>query len=261
MPRYRFLIEYDGSEFYGWQRQPRGPSVQAAIEDALARLTGEQPVVIGAGRTDSGVHALGQVAHADLSKIWTADRLRDGLNAQLRETSRGTSVSILRVDAVETGFHARFSASERHYLYRIVNRRPPLALERGRAWQVMRRLDTDAMASAARCLVGTHDFTTFRSTECQAPSAVKTLNSLDVVRRGDTVEITARARSFLHNQVRSMVGSLKLVGEGRWCENDLLAALAAQDRAACGPVAPPFGLYLAAVRYDRSPEKPIGTET
>jgi tRNA pseudouridine38-40 synthase len=252
--RYRFLIEYDGTHFHGWQRQPHGPSVQGAVEDALERLTGEQPVVIGAGRTDSGVHALGQVAHADLSKIWTANRLRDGLNAHLRETfretSRETGVSILLVKAVETTFHARFSATERHYLYRIVNRRAPLALERGRAWQVVRRLDAEAMAKAAQCLVGNHDFTTFRSTECQAASAVKTLNSLEIIRRGDIIEIAARARSFLHNQVRSMVGSLKLVGEGKWSENDLVAALAAQDRAACGPVAPPWGLYLAAVLYD-----------
>ena len=254
MPRYRFLIEYDGTGFHGWQRQPHGPSVQAAVEEALMGLTGEQSVVTGAGRTDSGVHALGQVAHADLSKIWKADRLRDGLNAHLRETLRETfretPVSILHVDAVESAFHARFSATERHYLYRIVNRRAPLALDRGRAWQVMRRLDAEAMAKAARCLVGTHDFTTFRATECQAKTAVKTLNSLDVFRRGETVEITAGARSFLHNQVRSMVGSLKLVGEGKWSENDLVAALAAADRAACGPVAPPWGLYLAAVRYD-----------
>src|SRR6476619_3733365 len=182
MPRYRFLIEYDGAGFHGWQRQPNGPSVQAALELALARLTGEQPVVIGAGRTDSGVHALGQVAHADLSKIWTANRLRDGLNAHLRETLRETSVSVLRADAVESGFHARFSASERHYLYRISNRRAPLALDRGRAWQVARPLDAEAMAKAARCLVGNHDFTTFRSTECQAATAVKTLNSLEIIR-------------------------------------------------------------------------------
>lgn len=250
MPRYRFLIEYDGTGFHGWQRQPHGPSVQGAVETALLRLTGEQAVVFGAGRTDSGVHALGQVAHADLSKIWKADRLRDGLNAHLRETFRETPVSILHIDVVESAFHARFSATERHYLYRIVNRRAPLSLDRGRAWQVVRRLDADAMAGAARCLVGTHDFTTFRSLECQAKTAVKTLNSLEVLRRGDAVEITATARSFLHNQVRSMVGSLKLVGEGRWSENDLVAALAAANRAACAPVAPPHGLYLAAVRYD-----------
>jgi tRNA pseudouridine38-40 synthase len=247
MPRYRFLIEYDGTPFQGWQRQSHGhPSVQGTIEDALERLTGEHPVVIGAGRTDSGVHALGQVAHADLEKSWTGDRLRDALNAHLRPFP----VTILAASAAESTFHARFSATGRHYLYRIVNRRPPLALEHDRAWQVMRPLDAEAMASAAQCLVGNHDFTTFRSSECQAASAVKTLDTLAVTRHGEVIEIVAHARSFLHNQVRSMVGSLKLVGEGKWSENDLVAALAAQDRAACGPVAPPGGLYLAAVFYE-----------
>jgi tRNA pseudouridine38-40 synthase len=246
MPRYRFLIEYDGSPFFGWQRQNQGPSVQAAIEDALRQVTGENPVVIGAGRTDSGVHALGQVAHTDLVKAWRGPQLRDALNATLKSAS----VTILAASHADPDFHARFSATQRHYLYRIVNRRPPLALERGRAWQVIRPLDADAMAKAAQCLVGNHDFTTFRSTECQAASAVKTLDSLEVTRCGEIIEIAARARSFLHNQVRSMVGSLKLVGEGKWTENDLVAALGAQDRAACGPVAPPYGLYLAAVLYE-----------
>jgi tRNA pseudouridine38-40 synthase len=246
MPRYRFLIEYDGTPFHGWQRQSHGPSVQGAIEDALERLTGDRPLVVGAGRTDSGVHALGQVAHADLEKSWAGDRLRDALNAHLRPLP----VTLLAAHEAASSFHARFSATGRHYRYRIVNRRPPLVLERDRAWQVIRPLDADAMASAAQCLVGNHDFTTFRSSECQAASAVKTLDSLEVTRHGEVVEISARARSFLHNQVRSMVGSLKLVGEGKWSENDLLAALAAQDRAACGPVAPPGGLYLAAVLYD-----------
>jgi tRNA pseudouridine38-40 synthase len=246
MPRYRFLIEYDGTPFHGWQRQRHGhPSIQGAIEDAIERLTGDHPVVIGAGRTDSGVHALGQVAHADLERSWTGARLRDALNAHLRPFP----VTILAASEAEPSFHARFSATGRHYVYRIVNRRPPLALEHDRAWQVMRPLDAAVMAKAAQCLVGNHDFTTFRSSECQAASAVKTLDSLAVARHGEVIEIAAHARSFLHNQVRSMVGSLKLVGEGKWSENDLVAALAAQDRAACGPVAPPGGLYLAAVSY------------
>jgi tRNA pseudouridine38-40 synthase len=246
MPRYRFLIEYDGTPFCGWQRQSHGPSVQGVIEDALERLTGERPVVVGAGRTDSGVHALGQVAHADLAMNWRGDRLRDALNAHLRPFP----VTILAACEAAASFHARFSATGRHYLYRIVNRRPPLVLERDRAWQVIRPLDAVAMARAAQCLVGNHDFTTFRSSECQAASAVKTLDSLEVTRQDEVVEISARARSFLHNRVRSMVGSLKLVGEGKWSENDLVAALAAQDRTACGPVAPPGGLYLAAVFYE-----------
>ena len=191
------------------------------------------------------MHAWGQVAHVDLSRDWRPDKLRDGLNAHLRPHP----VSVLAADAAPDGFHARFSASARHYVYRIVNRRAPLALHRGRAWQVMRPLDAAAMHQAAQALTGAHDFTTFRSSACQAASALKTLDRLDVIRHGETIEVHAGARSFLHNQVRSMVGSLKLVGEGRWRENDLIAALAACDRAACGPVAPPDGLYLARVDY------------
>ena len=245
MTRYRMLIEYAGGPFRGWQRQDNGPSVQGAIETALLALSGEAATVSGAGRTDAGVHAWGQVAHVDLSRDLRPDKLRDGLNAHLRPHP----VSVLAADAAPDGFHARFSATARHYVYRIVNRRAPLALERGRAWQVMRPLDAAAMHQAAQALTGAHDFTTFRSSACQAGSALKTLDRLDVIRHGETIEIHAGARSFLHNQVRSMVGSLKLVGEGRWRENDLIAALAACDRAACGPVAPPDGLYLARVDY------------
>jgi len=245
MTRYRLLVEYDGGPFRGWQRQDNGPSVQGAIETALLALSGEAATVTGAGRTDTGVHAWGQVAHIDLSRDWRPDKLRDGLNAHLRPHP----VSILAAGIVTDTFHARFSATARHYVYRIVNRRAPLALERGRAWQVMRPLDAEAMHRAAQALTGAHDFTTFRSSACQAASAVKTLDRLDVFRNGETIKVHARARSFLHNQVRSMVGSLKLVGEGRWDANDLIAALAACDRAACGPVAPPDGLYLARVEY------------
>lgn len=245
MTRHRLLVEYDGGPFRGWQRQDNGPSVQAALEAALLALTGEAATVTGAGRTDAGVHAWGQVAHVDLARGWRPDTLRDGLNAHLRPHP----VSVLAADAAADGFHARFSARARHYVYRIVNRRAPLALDRGRAWQVMRPLDAAAMHRAAQALTGAHDFTTFRSSACQAASAVKTLDRLDVIRNGETIEVHASARSFLHNQVRSMVGSLKLVGEGRWDENDLIAALAACDRTACGPVAPPDGLYLARVDY------------
>jgi tRNA pseudouridine38-40 synthase len=245
MPRYRLLIEYDGGPYRGWQRQENGPSVQGAIEAAIANLTGETATVTGAGRTDTGVHAWGQVAHVDLAREWRADRLRDALNAHLRPAP----VSILVATPAPEGFHARFSAIGRHYVYRIVNRRAPLALDRGKAWQVMRALDAAAMHHAAQALVGNHDFTTFRSSECQAASPVKTLDRLDVMRHGEAIEVHASARSFLHNQVRSMVGSLKLVGEGRWEENYLIAALSACDRRACGPVAPPDGLYLARVDY------------
>jgi tRNA pseudouridine38-40 synthase len=245
MTRFRLFIEYDGGPFRGWQRQDNGPSVQGAIEAALLALSGEAATVTGAGRTDTGVHAWGQVAHVDLTRDWRPDKLRDGLNAHLRPHP----VSVLAAEGAPEDFHARFSAVARHYVYRIVNRRSPLALERGHAWQVMRPLDADAMHHAAQALTGNHDFTTFRSSECQAASAVKTLDRLDVARLGETIEVRASARSFLHNQVRSIVGSLKLVGEGRWEENDLIAALAACDRAACGPVAPPDGLFLARVDY------------
>jgi len=245
MPRYKLLIEYDGGPFVGWQIQAVGPSVQSALAAALASLTQETVTVHGAGRTDSGVHALGQVAHVDLAREWRGDKLRDGLNACLRPHP----VAVLAAEQVPDAFDARFSAVARHYRYRIVNRRADLALDRGRAWRVPKPLDAAAMQVAAQRLIGKHDFTTFRSAECQAQSPVKTLDRLDVERDGDELHIGASARSFLHHQVRSMAGSLVWVGEGRWSAGDLAAALAAKDRSACGPVAPPEGLYLLRVDY------------
>jgi tRNA pseudouridine38-40 synthase len=246
MPRYRITVEYDGTPFVGWQVQANGPSVAGAIGAALERLTGKAVAVHGAGRTDAGVHALAQVAHFDLDSAFEPIKLREGLNACVRPHP----VAILAVEQVAEDFHARHSALARHYLYRIVNRRAPLALEANRAWHVNLTLDAGAMAEGAGHLLGRHDFTTFRSAECQAASAVKTLDSFSVSRMGDVIEIRASARSFLHNQVRSMVGSLKLVGEGKWRPLDVKHALDACDRAACGPVAPPYGLYLLRVDYD-----------
>jgi tRNA pseudouridine38-40 synthase len=245
MPRYRLLIEYDGSPFVGWQMQAGGLSVQGVITEAVAAFTDERIAVHGAGRTDAGVHALGQVAHVDLTRDWRPDRVRDALNARLRPHP----VAVLAVEKVPESFHARFSAKRRHYLYRVVSRRADLALERNRAWRVPRPLDAAAMHAAAQGLIGRHDFTTFRAAECQAKSPVKTLDRLDVEQAGDEVRIHASARSFLHHQVRSMVGSLIQVGEGKWSGDDLAAALAARSRAACGPVAPPEGLYLVSVDY------------
>ena len=245
MPRFKLTIEYDGGPFVGWQRQENGRSVQQAIEEAIAAFCGEVVVVKGAGRTDSGVHALGQVAHIDLARDWPADTVRDALNAHLR----AEPVGILAAEAVAADFDARFSAVKRHYLYRLSDRRAPQVLERGRVWWVGQRLDNAAMHEAAQALVGKHDFTTFRSTECQAKSPVKTLDRLDVAREGDEVVVRASARSFLHNQVRSMVGSLKKVGDGKWPVAAVADALAATDRTRSGPVAPPDGLYLVAVDY------------
>lgn len=246
MPRYRITIEYDGTPFAGWQIQDNGPSVQARLRDAIQSFCGETVVPGGAGRTDAGVHALGQVAHFDLEKDWPADTVRDALNAHLRPDP----ISVLDCSVVDGDFDARFSATGREYLYRICDRRAPLALDRNRAWQVPRKLDADAVHAAAQVLVGKHDFTTFRAAQCQAKSPVKTLESLEVSRVGAEVHITARARSFLHNQVRSLAGALKLVGEGKWSAGDLERALKAKDRAACAPVAPPHGLYLVKVAYD-----------
>ena len=252
MPRYKLIIEYDGTPFVGWQMQGAGASVQGVLAQALEAMCGHAVRVAGAGRTDAGVHAHGQVAHVDLAKEWRPDRVRDAVNAHLRPHP----VAVLSAEKVPDAFDARFSARKRHYLYRIVNRRADLALERARVWRVPRRLDTEAMHEAAQGLVGRHDFTTFRSTECQAKSPVKTLDRLDVARDGDEVLIKTAARSFLHNQVRSMVGSLVLVGDGMWSVDDLGGALAARDRAACGPVAPPQGLYLVSVDYDLAPRSP-----
>lgn len=248
MPRYKLTIEYDGAGFVGWQVQANGLSVQGALEAAIAAFTGEVVTVRGAGRTDAGVHALGQVAHLDLATARDPGTVRDAINAHLRPHR----IAVLSAEDVADDFDARFSAVRRHYVYRIVDRRPPLALEAGKAWRRPRRLDVEAMHEAAQRLVGKHDFTTFRAAECQAASPVKTLDRLDVARVGDEVRVTAVARSFLHNQVRSMVGSLVRVGEGAWTADDLAAALAARDRAACGPVAPPDGLYLVRVDYPSS---------
>ena len=245
MPRYKLTIEYDGGPFVGWQRQDVGRSVQEAIETGIARFAGETVVVHGAGRTDAGVHALGQVAHLDLSRDWPADTVRDALNAHLRPDP----IAILRAEMVDVEFHARFSARKRHYLYRINDRRSPLALDHGRVWHVTQKLDAGAMHRAAQALVGRHDFTTFRAAGCQAKSPDKTLDRLDVSREADEIAVRASARSFLHHQVRSMVGTLRKVGEGRWPEGAVGDALAARDRDRCGPVAPAHGLYLVAVDY------------
>ena len=244
MPRYKLTIEYDGTPFVGWQIQGDGTSVQGALATALAAFCRHGVKVAGAGRTDAGVHALGQVANVDLQKDWRPDRVRDAVNAHLRPHP----VAVLAAEKVPETFDARFSARKRHYLYRIVNRRADLALDRLRAWRVPRRLDV-RRCRPPPALVGKHDFTTFRSTECPAKSPVNTLDQLDVVRAGDDVRIETSSRSFLHNQVRSMVGSLVQVGDGKWSAADLAAALAARDRARCGPVAPPEGLYLVRVDY------------
>ena len=246
MTRYKLVIEYDGRGFVGWQRQANGRSIQQALEEAVLAFCGETVTVQGAGRTDAGVHATGQAAHLDLAAATDAATVRDAVNVHLKPEP----VAVLSAAAVDDDFHARFSAVERSYLYRIVNRRPPLALDRGRAWRVLAPLDAGAMAAAAAVLVGRHDFTSFRAAGCQAKSPLKTLDALDVVRRGEAIEVTARARSFLHHQVRNMVGTLKLAGEGKWTADDVTRALAARDRAAGGPTAPAAGLYLTAVRYD-----------
>jgi tRNA pseudouridine38-40 synthase len=243
--RYRLTLEYDGTPFVGWQRQDNGPSVQGALEAAIEKLSGERVAVTGAGRTDAGVHALGQVAHFDLVKTFESGKVRDALNYHLRPDP----VSVLDAAEVDDEFHARFSATARHYLFRILNRRSPPALDAGKVWHVSPRLEAEAMHAAAQFLVGQHDFTTFRAAECQAQSPVKTLDRLDVSQRGEEIHIEASARSFLHHQIRSFAGTLKLVGEGKRQPRDVKKALEARDRAACGPVAPPEGLYLIKVDY------------
>jgi tRNA pseudouridine38-40 synthase len=245
MPRYKLTIEYDGTPYIGWQAQDNGASVQGVLTEAVAAFAGERVVIGAAGRTDAGVHALGQVAHVDLAKDWDTETVRDAINFHLRPQP----VAVLAAERAASDFDARFSAVKRHYLYRIVNRRADLTLDQNRAWRVPRLLDAEAMHAAARHLIGRHDFTTFRSTECQGKSPVKTLDRLDVARDGDEIRVTAAARSFLQHQVRSMVGSLIHVGEGKWRADDLATALAARDRTACGQVAPPHGLYLVRVDY------------
>jgi tRNA pseudouridine38-40 synthase len=245
MPRYRLTIEYDGTPFSGWQRQPDRPSVQQALEEAIAAMSGETVTTQAAGRTDAGVHALGQVAHFDLGKSWDPFRIREALNYHLRPQP----VAIIAADAVDYSFEARFSARARHYEYRILNRRAPPVIERNHVWHLPMPLDADAMDHAAGLILGTHDFTTFRSAECQAKSPLRTLDAFAVRRELDHIVITASARSFLHHQVRSMVGSLKMVGEGKWSPAEFRAALDARDRRRCGAMAPSAGLYLTRVDY------------
>ena len=247
MPRFRMTVEYDGTTYVGWQMQENGHSVQAALQNGILSLTGEAVSIRGAGRTDSGVHAIGQVIHADLTRDWKPYTLRNALNAHLGMA--GEKVAVIDVAAVDESFDARFSAVRRHYLYRIINRPAPLALEANRAWWVPKPLDHDAMHAAAQMLVGHHDFTTFRSAHCQATSPVRTLDRLDVTRQADLIEIRASAQSFLHNQIRSFAGTLKLAGEGKMSPADVRAALEARDRKECGPVAPPEGLYFMKVDY------------
>ena len=245
MARFK-LIEYDGTPFVGWQRQSNGLAVQAVIEAALHALSGEIVRIRGAGRTDAGVHATAQVAHADLvRRAWRADVLRDALNAHMRPYP----IAILRAEPVADDFDARHSAIRRHYIYRLYNRRAPLTLDAQRAWLMKRRIDAGAMHEAAQVLVGRHDFSTFRDSECQAASPIRTLERFEVMKDGDLIVMKVAARSFLHRQVRSMVGSLEQVGCGRWTSHDLREALAARDRARCGMVAPAAGLYLVGVDY------------
>ena len=245
MPRYKLVIEYDGTPFAGWQRQANAPSVQQAIEEAIGRFAGEEPRIQCAGRTDAGVHATGQVAHVDLSKTWRTDTIRDALNAHLKPHP----VAILSAAEVPGSFNARMSAVKRHYRYRILNRRAPAAIERNAVWHVPWALDADIMHQAAQVLVGRHDFTTFRASECQADSPIRTLDRLDVRRDGELITVEASARSFLHSQVRSLVGTLVQAGNGRWSIADVRRALEAKRRSACAPLAPPQGLALTAVDY------------
>ena len=245
MPRYKLFLEYDGTPFVGWQRQTNGLAVQEVVETALAAITGATPTIRGAGRTDAGVHATGQIAHVDLERDWSCHTLREALNAHIRPQP----VAITLVCAVADDFDARFSALRRHYEYRLFNRRAPLTLQRDRAWLVKRKIDAGAMHEAAQLLVGRHDFSTFRDSECQAESPIRTLERFEVMKDGDLIVMKLSARSFLHRQVRSMVGSLEQVGSGRWTGNDLREALEARDRTRCGTVAPAAGLYLVGVDY------------
>jgi tRNA pseudouridine38-40 synthase len=243
--RWRLTIEYDGGPFMGWQRQEHGPSVQQALEEALRRMTGEEAAFTAAGRTDAGVHALAMAAHVDVTKPLTPHRLREGLNALVRPQP----IAVLEAEPVADDWHARFSCVGRRYRYRILNRRAPPAIDSGRVWHIAVPLDIDAMKEGAAILVGRHDFTTFRSAQCQSDSPVKTLDRLDVVAAGAEIHVEAAARSFLHHQVRSMVGCLALVGRGQWRPGDIGKALEARDRAALGLNAPPHGLYFVEAIY------------
>ncbi|MBS0242035.1 MAG: tRNA pseudouridine(38-40) synthase TruA [Proteobacteria bacterium] len=245
MPRYRIIIEYDGTPFVGWQIQADGRSVQGRLTEAVEAFSGERVSIRGAGRTDTGVHAKGQVAHFDLARDWEPFKVREALNFHLKPDP----IVILDADRAASDFDARFSAVKRHYLYRILARKGPPALDRNRVWWVPRPLSAEAMAEAATHVIGRHDFTTFRAAGCQAASPVKTLDRLDVIATGEEIRIEASARSFLHHQVRSLVGSLKHVGEGKWQPDDMRAALESRDRARCGALAPSRGLYLVAVDY------------
>ncbi len=245
MPRYKLTIEYDGRLYAGWQRQANAPSVQQALEEAFFRFCGEELVVHAAGRTDAGVHARGQIGHVTLSRARSTNEIREAVNAHLVHEG----VAVLLVEEVDELFDARFSAIKRHYLYRIMNRRAPVTLERGLVWHVKRKLDVTAMHEAAQCLVGKHDFTTFRDAQCQANSPIRTLERISVTRSADEIHVEVSALSFLHRQVRSIVGSLEHVGSGKWSKDELREALEAKDRARCGMVAPPDGLYLMQVDY------------
>ena len=247
MPRYRIDIEYDGTPYRGWQRQSGHPSVQQSIEEAIEHFCQHKVTIFGAGRTDTGVHALAQVAHFDLHQSWLPGKIFEATNGILRQRSQ--TIAVINCREISDDFDARFSATRRHYRYRIINRKAPLTLNRDRAWWVRFPLDDKAMHDGAQRLVGHHDFTTFRSINCQAKSPVKTLDLLEVTRQGEEIEITASSRSFLHNQVRSLVGALKMVGDGKWTVGDVGAALEAKDRKRCGPVAPACGLYLVKVDY------------
>jgi tRNA pseudouridine38-40 synthase len=245
VPRYKLTVEYDGRPFCGWQRQKNDLSVQQVLEEAIARFSGETVTTQAAGRTDAGVHALGQVVHFDLAREWDPFKIREALNYH----TKPHPVAIIATEAVGEAFEARFSATARHYEYRILNRRARAALDAGKVWHVPVALDPDAMHAAAQLILGRHDFSTFRAAECQANSPIRTLDVFSVSQQAEMIIVTARARSFLHSQVRSMVGSLKLVGEGRWSPREFRAALDAADRARCGPLAPPDGLYLTGVSY------------
>ena len=249
MTRWRLTVEYDGGPFVGWQRQPDGDSVQSVLERAIGTMTSERVAVHGAGRTDAGVHALAMEAHVDIAKPVTPHKLREGINALVRPAP----VTVLAVEPVADDWHARFSCTGRRYLYRLLDRRVPPALDRGRVWHVATRLDLDAMQAAADRLLGSHDFTTFRSVHCQSASPVKTLDVLSVERVGEEVHVRAEARSFLHHQVRSMVGCLQMVGRGQWSVADMVAALEARDRTALGLNAPPEGLYFVGASYPTPP--------